>query len=174
MKQSPYFAFSWPSRPNSSVCSIAIFKYPSRHASTPRYSIPEFSFTRTGRPRTDFKKSEGERFLAPSVYDDEVATYHTFVRKLHDRLPCIDAFPEGVLPWQIESLTASVSAASGAAGVSTWSDIFEFCGFLCGELLHDTIAPTGMWKFDQNCHKDLIDGNGHQLIVASKHTHAYV
>ena len=34
---------------------------PSRHASTPRYSTPEFSFTTTGRPRTVFKKSEGER-----------------------------------------------------------------------------------------------------------------
>ena len=34
--------------------------YPSRQASTPRYSVPEFSFTFTGRPRIDFRKSDGD------------------------------------------------------------------------------------------------------------------
>ena len=29
----------------------------------PRYSIPELSFTRTGLPKTLFRKSEGERFF---------------------------------------------------------------------------------------------------------------
>jgi hypothetical protein len=63
IKQSPYVAFSWPSNPYSCVCSIAIFKYPSRHAKTPLYSIPEFSFTIAGFPRTLFKKSDGDRFF---------------------------------------------------------------------------------------------------------------
>ena len=71
MKQSPYLAFNCPSNPYSSVCSMAMFKYPSRQANTPRYSIPEFNLTRTGRPRTDFKKSDGERFLAVSVCDHD-------------------------------------------------------------------------------------------------------
>jgi hypothetical protein len=59
--QSPYLALSWPFS-NSSVCSMAMFKYPSRQARTPRYSIPELSFTRTGLPITDFKKSDGDLF----------------------------------------------------------------------------------------------------------------
>jgi hypothetical protein len=29
----------------------------------PRYSVPELSLTRTGRPKTDFKKSDGDRLL---------------------------------------------------------------------------------------------------------------
>lgn len=60
MKQSPKRALSCPSE-YSSVCSMAMFKYPSKQANTPRYSTPEFSLTRMGRPMTDFKKSEGDR-----------------------------------------------------------------------------------------------------------------
>jgi len=40
-----------------------MLRYPSKQASTPRYSIPEFNFTLTGLPSTDFRKSDGERFL---------------------------------------------------------------------------------------------------------------
>lgn len=69
MKQSPYLAFSCPSNPNSSVCSMAMFKYPSKHANTPRYSTPEFNLTRTGRPNTDFRKSDGDRLLLEAVAD---------------------------------------------------------------------------------------------------------
>jgi hypothetical protein len=47
----------------SSVCSMAIFMYPSRHTKTPRYSVPELSLTRIGRPSTDLRKSDGERWL---------------------------------------------------------------------------------------------------------------
>lgn len=42
---------------------MAMLRYPSKQASTPRYSIPEFNFTLTGLPSTDFRKSDGERFL---------------------------------------------------------------------------------------------------------------
>jgi hypothetical protein len=38
---------------------MAIFKYPSKLPNIPRYSIPEFNFTRIGRPNIDFKKSDG-------------------------------------------------------------------------------------------------------------------
>jgi hypothetical protein len=59
IKQSPYLACNCPVAEYSSVCSMAIFKYPSKLPNTPRYSIPEFNFTRIGRPNIDFKKSDG-------------------------------------------------------------------------------------------------------------------
>ena len=61
IKQSPYLARNCPSMLYSSVCSIAMFINPSRQARIPRYSIPELSFTRTGRPSTDLRKSLGLR-----------------------------------------------------------------------------------------------------------------
>jgi hypothetical protein len=66
MKQSPYLAFSWPFT-YSSVCSMAIFRYPSKHAKTPRYSVPEFKRTLTDLPSTALRKSEGDRFLAAAL-----------------------------------------------------------------------------------------------------------
>lgn len=62
MKQSPYLVLSWPSS-NSSVCSIAMFMKPSRHASTPRYSVPLFSLTTTERPITPLRKVAGVALL---------------------------------------------------------------------------------------------------------------
>lgn len=68
IKQSPYLACNCPVVEYSSVCSMAIFKYPSKLPNTPRYSIPEFNFTRIGRPNIDFKKSDGVfDFLAAAV-----------------------------------------------------------------------------------------------------------
>lgn len=45
---------------NSSVCSMAILRYPSRQARMPLYSCPELSLTLTGLPMTDLRKSEGD------------------------------------------------------------------------------------------------------------------
>lgn len=53
------YSESAPSKTNTASST-----HPSRQANTPRYSIPEFSLTRTGRPKTDFKKSDGERLLS--------------------------------------------------------------------------------------------------------------
>lgn len=63
IKQSPYRFFKCPST-YSSVCSIAIFINPSRHARIPRYVTPEFNCTITGFPRTCFKKSDGDFLFA--------------------------------------------------------------------------------------------------------------
>lgn len=65
MKASPYRALSSPPT-TSSVCSSAMFMYPSRQTSTPRYSTPELSLTTTGRPVTVERKSAGVR-PRPSV-----------------------------------------------------------------------------------------------------------
>jgi hypothetical protein len=75
MKQSPYVAVISPSRPYSLVCSIAMFKKPSRLASTPLYVIPLLSFTTAGRPSTDFRKSDGDRlfFVDAVVFDSSPA-----------------------------------------------------------------------------------------------------
>jgi hypothetical protein len=48
-----------------------MFKNPSKHASTPLYSIPEFNLTRTGRPSTDFRKSDGLRFFGAESYKQQ-------------------------------------------------------------------------------------------------------
>ena len=65
MKQSPYLFFSCPST-YSSVCSIAMFMNPSKHANIPRYVTPEFSCTMTGFPSTCFRKSDGDFFVGPA------------------------------------------------------------------------------------------------------------
>ncbi len=49
-----------------------MFMNPSKHAKTPRYVTPEFSFTITGLPITCFKKSVGFFLVAP---DDEASTF---------------------------------------------------------------------------------------------------
>jgi len=65
MKQSPYLFFSCPST-YSSVCSIAMFMNPSKHANIPRYVTPEFNCTMTGFPSTCFRKSDGDFFVGPA------------------------------------------------------------------------------------------------------------
>jgi hypothetical protein len=111
-------ALSWPSSPYSSVCSIAIFRYPSKQASTPRYSTPEFNFTRTGRPNTDFKKSEGERFFAASCATERSESVQlTFYNKTFSSTT-----------WH-RTLT-SLSAVFSADGAAIGSDMFAFSIFV--------------------------------------------
>ena len=50
MKQSPYLALSCPST-YSSVCSIAMFMYPSRQARTPAHYICQLSIIGCGMPK---------------------------------------------------------------------------------------------------------------------------
>ena len=73
MKQSPYLFFNCPST-YSSVCSIAMFINPSKHANIPRYVTPEFNCTMTGFPSTCLRKSDGDFFvgaaLATAAADD--------------------------------------------------------------------------------------------------------
>jgi len=46
---------------------MAIFKYPSKQAKTPRYSVRVFKRTLTDLPSTAFKKSDGDLFFIATL-----------------------------------------------------------------------------------------------------------